>query len=310
LKGFSDNLIKNFKNEKTAKFCSKLLSEKEKFSEICWLIEKIFEEKLIEGKISLNRFAEIWEKNENLFFLLLEILLNRLKTEKDSKIVRDLFFKQAGRYNLTFLHQFCYYSRNWSESSCEKLFAKLKEFKKYFPEKEFKDFLMIRDDLNRTFLFFLDKFKFFEIAFNFLISEYESDFVQDFLSVKNIYGDSLYWIKKSITDFTQVINLFKNNFDKKFVKKFLMQKNISDQNFLLSYVYSVYSKPENSSDLLKLLDLIFSIFGADLELFNDLFYSKSKRNVIFFEKLTKNYETELNLITDWMKKNLGRNFLK
>jgi hypothetical protein len=92
-----------------------------------------------------------------------------------------------------------------------------------------------------------------------------------------------------------------------------MQKNNKNENFLLSrYDYDyVYSKPEKSSDLLKLLDLIFSIFGADLELFDDLFYSKSKDNQTFFEKLKENYnKTKLNLITDWMKKNLGRNFLK
>jgi hypothetical protein len=310
-KSFSDNLTKNFENEETAKFCSKLLSEKEKFSEICWLIEKFFEEKLIEGKISLNRFAEIGEENENLFFLSLEILLNRLKTEKDSKIVRNLFFERDGEFRRTFLHQFCRYSENWSENSIERLFKKLKEFKKYFPEKEFKDFLMIGDWTNWTFLVWLKEFKFFEIGFNFLFSEFKPDFVQDFLLIKNFYGNSLTCIKESITDFTQVINLFKNNFDKKFVKKFLMQKNIWDENFLLSrYLFDVYSDPENSSDLLKLFDLIFSIFGADLELFNDLFYSKSKGNETFFDRLTKNYKTKLNLITDWMKKNLGRNFLK
>jgi hypothetical protein len=88
-----------------------------------------------------------------------------------------------------------------------------------------------------------------------------------------------------------------------------MQKNNWDQNFLLSH--GVYSKPENSSDFLKLLDLIFSIFGTDLELFNDLFYSKSYFNQTFFERLTERYnKTKLNSITDWMKKNLGRNFLK
>jgi hypothetical protein len=310
LKVFSDNLTKNYENEETAKLCLKLLSEKEKFSEICWLIEKFFEEKLFEGKISLIRFAAIGEKNENLFFLLLEILLNRLKTEKDSKIVRNLFFEQTGLYKGTFLHQFCWPSNNWSENSFERLFKKLKEFKKYFLEKEFRDFLMIGDWENWTFLFFLNKFKFFEIGFNFLISEFELNFVQDFLLIKNSYGDSLNWIKCSIIDFTQVINLFKNNFDKKFVKKFLMQINNSNENFLLSY--DVYSNPENSSDLLKLLDLIFSVFGADLELFNDLFYSKSKENnKTFFEGLTEDYnKTELNLITDWMEKNLGRNFLK
>jgi hypothetical protein len=307
LKGFSDHLIQNFENGETAKFCSKLLSEKEKFTEFCWLIEKFFEEKLIEGKLSLNRFARIGEENENLFFLLLEILLNRLKTGKDSKIVRNLFFKRDGENNPTFLHQFCDYHSNWSENSIEKLFKKLKEFKKYFPEKEFKDFLMIGRNWN--FLFYLNEFKFFEIGFNFLSSEFELDFVQDFLLIKGSSADSLCRIKCSITDFTQLIILFKNNFDKKFVKKFLMQKNNRDENFLSRYVYS---KPENSSELLKLFDLIFSIFGADLELFNDLFYSKPNFNQTFFERLTEEYndDTELNLITDWTKKNLGRNFLK
>jgi hypothetical protein len=286
-----------------------LLSEKEKFSEICWLIEKFFEEKLIERKISLRRFAGIGEENENLFFLLLEILLNRLKTEKDSKIVRNLFFVQDGD-NRTFLHCFCGYSNNWSENSFQKLFRKLKEFKKYFPEKEFKEFLIEKNTVNQTFLFWLGQFKIFEIAFNFLISEFELDFVQEFLLVKDRDDDSLYCIKSAITNFTQTLNLLKNNFDKKFVKKFLMQKNYSNRNFL--FYHDDYSKPGNSSELLKLLDLIFSTFGADLGLFNDLFYSKSYRDETFFEKLTiyYRYNTELNLITDWMKKNLGRNFLK
>jgi hypothetical protein len=308
-KGFYENLIKNYKSEESAKLCSKLLSEKEKFNEICWLIEKLFGEELIEGKLSLSRFARIGEENENLFFLLLEILLNRLKTKKDSKIVRNLFFKRDGDDKQTFLHQFCRPSVNWNESSFEKLFGKFKKFRKYFPEKDFKELLMIGDHINRTFLFWLDKFSKFEIAFNFLISEFELDFVQDFLLIKSLSGYSLYLIKFSINEFTQVLNLFKNNFDEKFVKKFLMQKNNKNENFLL--YYEVYSNSENSSELLKLLNLIFSIFGADLELFNDLFYSKSKVNETFFEKLTKRYnKTELNLITDWMKKNLGRNFLK
>jgi hypothetical protein len=225
--------------------------------------------------------------------------------------VRNLFFKRDGNKR-TFLHQFCDYSHKWSESSFEKLFGKFKDFKKYFPEKDFKEFLMIGDDTNWTFLFWLDKFSKFEISFNFFISEFELDFLQKNLLIKDSDGDSLYNIKGSINEFTQTLNLFKNNFDKKFVKKFLMQKSYRDENFLL-YHYEVYSNPENSSDLLELLDLIFSIFGADLELFKDLFYSTSKFNTqTFFEKLKEKYkdETELNLITDWMEKNLGRNFLK
>jgi hypothetical protein len=104
-----------------------------------------------------------------------------------------------------------------------------------------------------------------------------------------------------------------NNFGKEFVKTFLMRKgSVYNENFLL-YFYA-YSNLENWSDLLKLFDLIFSIFGADLELFNDLFYSKSKYgNQTFFEKLKENYKNEnekFKSITDWIEKNLGHGFLK
>ncbi len=311
-KGFYDHLIKNYEKDNTAKLCSKLLSEKEKFNKICWLIEKFFEEKLIEGKISLNNFARIGEEDENLFFLWLEILLNQLKIEKDSKIARSIFFEQDDYKMRTFLHEFCRYSHYWSENSFVKLFQKLKEFKKFFPEKEFKEFLMIGDAGNKTFLAVLNKIKLFEIALNFLVSEFELHFVEEFLLIEDCAGESLYFTKGSITNFTQTLNLFKNNFDKKFVKKFLMQKNNQNEIFLL-YHDNIYSYPGNFNRLLKLLGLIFSIFGADLELFNDLFYSKPKENQTFFEKLTKNYKREeikLNLITDWMKENLGHDFIK
>jgi hypothetical protein len=91
-----------------------------------------------------------------------------------------------------------------------------------------------------------------------------------------------------------------------------MRKNSWNVNFLFYYNYS---EPENCSDLLKLFDLIFSIFGADSELFNFLFFSRSgfDNNPTFFEKLKKNYKKEdkkLKLITDWIKKNLGHDFLR
>jgi hypothetical protein len=84
-------------------------------------------------------------------------------------------------------------------------------------------------------------------------------------------------------------------------------------NFLL--LFPDYSDPYCCSDLLKLFDLIFSIFGADLELFNFLFFTRSKYYDIqtFFEKLKKKYgngNKKFKLITDWIEKNLGRNFLK
>jgi hypothetical protein len=54
------------------------------------------------------------------------------------------------------------------------------------------------------------------------------------------------------------------------------------------------------------------ICGADYELFDDLFYSKSIiDDQTFFDKLKENYRNkEFKLITDWVKKNLGHDFLK
>jgi hypothetical protein len=91
-----------------------------------------------------------------------------------------------------------------------------------------------------------------------------------------------------------------------------MRRDWWNENFLFK---SDYSKPENCSDLLKLFSLIFSIFGADSELFNFLFFSRSgfDNNPTFFEKLKENYKNEnkkLKSITDWIEKNLGHDFLR
>jgi hypothetical protein len=183
--------------------------------------------------------------------------------------------------------------------------------KKFVPQDEFEEFLKLRDDLGRTFLYWIHKFNPFKIAFEFLRSEFGIDFIQQLL----LTGERFFLIQTSITEFMKVLSLFKNNFGKKFVKKILMRKDRwNNENFLLYNSYSVYSKPKNCSDLLKLFDLIFSIFGADSELFKDLFHSKPELSqTSFFEKLEATYyyeESKFKLITDWIEKNLGRNFLK
>jgi hypothetical protein len=106
--------------------------------------------------------------------------------------------------------------------------------------------------------------------------------------------------------------LFENNFDKEFVKTFLIQKRGFfnwNGNFLLNF--PIYSNPENSRDLLKLFDLIFSICGADSELFNDLFYAKARYDdQTYFEKLKRKCKNEiLKLVIDWIVENLGLDFL-
>jgi hypothetical protein len=302
LEEFDNYLKKNHENEETFEFCAKLLSDRENSGELCWLIEKFFTQNLEATKKALNYFAWSGEKNEAAFFLCLDILIIELKTGK------NLLFKQD-EYKPTFLLEFCRYEKKWSEESVKKLFEKLKGLKKFLAEKDFKDFLKLRDFYDRTFLELNGSFKKFEIAFDFLCSELGLDFVRDFFLLS---GDELFWIQKSISEITKSLNLFKNNFGKEFVKTFLMRKDKWNANFLFYYNYS---EPENSRDLLKLFDLIFSICGADFDLFNDLFYSRPKyeNNPTFFGKLKENYKYEnkkFKLITDWIEKNLGRDFLK
>jgi hypothetical protein len=303
LEEFDKFLKKIHQNEKTFEFCGKLWSDRNNFSELCWLIEKFFTRNLKATKKDLDYFAERGEKNKAAFFLCLDILIIELKTRK------NLLFEQ-GEDKTTFLHKFCEYDFRWSEESVKKIFNKLKEMKKFLAEKDFKYFLKLPDRFSgRTLLQLIESFKKFEIAFDFLCSEFGLDFVRDFFLLS---GKKLLCIQESISEFTKSLYLFKNNFGKEFVKTFLMQKGWKNENFLLCF--SDYSKPENCSDLLKLFDFIFSIFGADLELFKDLFYSRSSwDNQTFFEKLKEKYKKEnkkFESITDWIEKNLGHDFLK
>jgi hypothetical protein len=307
LEGFFDSLKENYKIEKTFKFYAELWTDRKNFSELCWVTEKFFAQELDGAKRALFYFAEIGRGTETVFFFYLDILINQLKVEKKLKTTKNVLFQKDG-LKKTFLHKFCFFENRWNEDSFEKLFSKLKELKKFVSRNEFKEFFMCRV-FERTFLHWVGNFNSFEIAFHFLHSEFGIDFVRNFL----LTGESLLEIQVSITEFTKALILFKNNnFGKEFVKTFLMRKSKGwNENFLLRSMG--FSSPENSGDLLKFFDLIFSICGVDLELFNDLFYSKSKyrRNLPFFKRLKKNYETEeLKLITDWIEKNLGHDFLR
>ncbi len=192
--------------------------------------------------------------------------------------------------------------REWSDKSFTILLNKLKEFRKFVPEEEFKEFLIHRDFSNRTFLHLLPKFGSFKIAFDFLYAEFGVNFVQEFLLTSTGY----FRIQSSISEFTKFINLFKLlGFDKHFVKTILSRKDGFFNTNFLSFSYG-YSDPENLGDLLALLDSIFSICGADLELFKELFFSRSGFGRTFFIELTENYKNEkLKLVTDWIEKNLG-----
>jgi hypothetical protein len=90
-----------------------------------------------------------------------------------------------------------------------------------------------------------------------------------------------------------------------------MRKHRWNENFLLVMVF--FQNQRNCIDLLKLFDSIFSICAADFELFNFLFHFRSRNSEFqaFFEKLNERYKNEkLKSITDWIKKNLGHDFIK
>ncbi len=144
----------NYLEEKSLEFCGEVLSDREHYSELCWLIEKFYAQKLDELKKELISYAWIGEERETAFFFCLDFLINQVKVEYNSKTAKSLLFEKDGLQK-TFLHIFCLNKRIWSEKSFTKLLNKLKEFRKIFPEEEFKEFLIHRDFSNRTFLHLL-----------------------------------------------------------------------------------------------------------------------------------------------------------
>jgi hypothetical protein len=252
-------------------------------------------ESLNETIRKLDHFAGIGQQQEANFFLHLDILMKQLKAEKGTENSGSLLLGQDEK-KTSFLNTFCEYEDRWSDRSFRKLFKKLGELKQCVPEAEFKKLLMHRLG-RRTFLHWLGKFSSFEMAFDFLNSGFGIEFLQEFL----LAGKDLFRIQKSIAEFTKVLDLFQNHFDKEFIKVILMRKTlISKENFLL--FYNEYSRQGNARDLLKLLQLILSICGADFELFSDLLNSKSGRDgQTFFAKLQNYKDEELKLIKDWIE---------
>jgi hypothetical protein len=178
-------------------------------------------------------------------------------------------------------------------------------------ETEFKEFLLLQDHDDHNFLPCLKKCASYEIAFDFLYTVLDKNTIRTSI----LSGKSVLLIQHSLTEFTKVLAFFKKYFDNEFVKTLLMKKYSDNENFLLDNCY-MYISSEKVSDLLELFDTIFLIFGADFELFNDLFYlvpQHKYRNInnTFFDELKEKLKNEeLNLFIDWIEKNLGHGFLK
>jgi hypothetical protein len=286
LEGFLDHLKENYEKEKTVELCGKLLSDPNRFDEFSWLIGKFFAGKLQETKRALLHFARIGEDREAAFFLFLEILIDQYKSGSDPEIVRSLLLQGPGSKK-SFLYKISWYDKLWSVRSFERLFTQLTELKKHVPDNEFKEFLDYDDTYNWTFLHCIGTIDKFEIAFNFLHAEFGIDFLREFLSVEKDF----FYITQSIPEFTKFLDFLSQKIDKDLIKKLLMRKQCySKENFLLHF-YKTYSEPGNSKDLLELFELIFTIFGDDSELFDDLFHTKSSKDKkTFLGKLKEDYE--------------------
>ncbi len=138
-------------------------------------------------------------------------------------------------------------------------------------------------------------------------------FLKGILRCGDSVGNLVFNMTTYINRMIFLLEILKENFDKTFLKQFLMHKNNSSDNFLVRDFKGRYSDPSNFDDLIKLLTLIFTIFNKDLELFEDLFKSKNKTGNCFFKKLQENYKNEnekLSKIMNWVKENLGDDFLK
>jgi hypothetical protein len=297
LMGFHKLLINNYKSQLNLKLFLKMLKDRSKYRDFCWLIEKFYEEKLSENKLNLHEIAQDGEKNNHLLFLLLEILLNRLKV--DPNTYHSLLVQNDK--SQTFLQTFCGSDFLWRKESYTKLFEKIKEFKSLFPEDEFKKFISNQDISGWNFLSFIRNSDLFEATLNFPCSEFDIDFAKTMLTAKDFNGVSLSSIKPSIVDFTKLLELLKKfRIDKKVITEILMQKVLNND---------VYTDPNNFDDFKCFLNTIFTNFRAEKKLFHDLFDPQ------FLNKLTDRYkkekrENDLNFILDLIKKENKKVFFR
>lgn len=186
LAGLHKYLIKNYQKEEAFELCGNLLSDRENFRELCWLIEKFYMQKVNVIKSALNYFARIGEEKKIAFFFFLDILISQYKDKGKNDLKMDMNLSSEDGGEKTFLHNFCFFDYKWSEHSFRHLFNKLKELKRFVPYNEFREFLLLCDNFG-TFLHCLDKSNTFEIALNFLHSEFEDNFIRKFYSVDHSF---------------------------------------------------------------------------------------------------------------------------
>lgn len=134
------------------------------------------------------------------------------------------------------------------------------------------------------------------------------DFLKKLIFEANNDGD-LFLIKTNKDCFKEILK----HFDKETVKKIILHKNDIGQNFLF--------KRTNSFEFI--LDEIFKIFGADLDLFNDLINSKDENGKTWWMRLKNkprikprifeiynDYDLSKSKFIDWLKNHSLSNISK
>jgi hypothetical protein len=317
LKGFHGFLPKSYKQKNTGKLVSTILVKRDRYKEICWLIQRFFRSKLIENELTLHTYVI---EGEHLFYLLLDNIIEILETQNSLGIVeKTLFAKNVVGYS--FLHVIFEYDNRSNKNFYPNLFERLRKIKRFFPEVTFQNLFMVRGHFGLTFMHLVRNLNAFESTLNFLQTEFNSDFVKSFLLLKCNTGNSLNWMKSEISLFIDLLKTLKKKFELSFIKNFLMQKDNDGRNFLFE---STFSNPFNLNELIQVFDLIFIIFGRDFELFDDLFNSvgfwynldsENKLESQGIKKIIKEYEKKnqhekIKMIHSWIRNNLGEDMLR
>jgi hypothetical protein len=305
--------LKNFKEKENAIKLSKILQNKCVFPEICLIIEIYFKKKIKENDKLITDYFElgIGKDIKFLLYLLFDILIKSLDKKENFDFVRKILFTQIyEKLGYGFLHSLFVLQGNCDKELIGNIFEKLKIIKKYFPESDFKEFLLLKQKQSlHTFLSCIYKKEDFKIASDFLKSQFSNEFLKEIICCEDNGGGWIFNMTTKIEKIIFILEFLNVHFGQDFTKEFLLHKNNFQPNFLLGDDSGHYSDPSNSEELIKLFAEIFSIFKNDMQLFESLLKTKNENGNCFIKILKEKYKNDsdkLNKIKKWIRENLGR----
>jgi hypothetical protein len=122
----------------------------------------------------------------------------------DQKITKNIF-SQRNESGATFLHRFyaMNWERLWGSGISLEIVNNLKVLQRNFVKEDFENFLAIRDNHGKTFIFYTLDSYLFEATMKFLAENMSNKYVDKFLSLTDHEGNSiLTTMYKSFTDFS------------------------------------------------------------------------------------------------------------